>query len=105
VKNQLLLWQEQSVGVLMAGAFYQGMAATTIGRFGQVETSGLSVRPRAFLARIQSRRRTFPVFLSAIENEKVLGIVSIGDLVKWIISAHEETIYQLHHYIAGSYPA
>lgn len=31
----------------------------------------------------------------------LLGMISIGDLVKWIISSHEETIEQLHSYIAG----
>jgi CBS domain-containing protein len=42
--------------------------------------------------------------LPIVESEKVLGVVSIGDLVKWIISAHEETIEHLQHYIAGQYP-
>ncbi len=44
-------------------------------------------------------------YLPVTEDGVVLGVISIGDLVNWIISSHEDTIKQLHSYIAGSYPA
>ncbi len=34
---------------------------------------------------------------------RALGIVSIGDCVKWVITSHEKTIEQLHSYIAGQF--
>ena len=42
--------------------------------------------------------------LPVLDGERVAGVVSIGDLVNWIITAHEETIGHLQSYIAGNYP-
>ena len=40
-----------------------------------------------------------------VSQEAVIGMLSIGDLVNWIIRRQEEEIHHLHHYITGSYPA
>jgi CBS domain-containing protein len=39
--------------------------------------------------------------LPVLDGEKIVGIVSIGDLVNWIISAQHTTISQLQTYITG----
>jgi CBS domain-containing protein len=48
----------------------------------------------------ENRVRHLPV----VDGEQVIGIVSIGDLVNWIITAREATIGHLQSYIAGNYP-
>ena len=42
--------------------------------------------------------------LPVVEEGKVVGLVSIGDLVNWIISTQNAQIDQMAHYISGGYP-
>ncbi|MGV8961646.1 MAG: CBS domain-containing protein [Stenotrophomonas sp.] len=45
----------------------------------------------------EKRIRHLPV----VENEQVVGVISIGDLVKAVIEYQREQLDQLQHYIAG----
>ncbi len=47
----------------------------------------------------EKRIRHLPV----MEDGKIVGLVSLGDLVKWVIAAQDATISQLESYITGSY--
>ena len=46
----------------------------------------------------EKRIRHLPV----LENGRIVGMVSIGDLIKWVVTAQQETIRHLESYIAGT---
>lgn len=42
--------------------------------------------------------------LPVVDDGKLVGLVSIGDLVSWVMHSQRHTILQLQGYISGEYP-
>lgn len=48
----------------------------------------------------ENRVRHLPVR----DGGRIIGLISIGDLVKWVINAQRSALSQLEAYVAGGYP-
>jgi CBS domain-containing protein len=42
--------------------------------------------------------------LPVVDDDRLIGVISMGDLVRWVMQSQRNTIQQLHGYIAGEYP-
>jgi CBS domain-containing protein len=42
--------------------------------------------------------------LPVVDDERLVGLISMGDLVQWVMHSQRHTILQLQGYIAGEYP-
>lgn len=66
-----------------------------------VVSIGLDTTPREAMALVTERRvRHLPV----VVGRRIIGVVSIGDLVRCALDDREHEIAELHDYVAGRYP-
>ena len=87
--------------VILQGKSSKDTEVHTIMTRSPVTIAGSESVARSLQVMSEQRVRHLPV----VDDEgKVVGMVTIGDLVKWVISAQGAIISQLEGYIQGSYP-
>lgn len=65
----------------------------------------ITVRPKDSIGKcmqIMTERRIR--HLPVVDESMLVGLVSMGDLVRWVMTSQSHTILQLQGYIAGEYP-
>ncbi len=67
----------------------------------EVLSIALDTDPREAMALMTKRRvRHLPL----VTGRRIVGVVSIGDLVRWTLDEREHEIAELHEYVSGRYP-
>jgi CBS domain-containing protein len=62
---------------------------------------GLGVSPHEAMTLMTNRRvRHLPV----VHESRIVGVVSIGDMVRWMLHAREQEVEELRGYVVGQYP-
>ncbi len=70
-----------------------------------LSTPVISAGPNSSVEECMRLMTTYRVrHLPILDDQKLVGVISIGDLVNWTISAQSTAINQLQNYIAGQYP-
>lgn len=66
----------------------------------------ITITPRQAVDECMTRMTTHHFrHLPVVEDDQVIGMISVGDLVKWVIRGQKQAIEALEGYIVGSYPA
>jgi len=55
----------------------------------------------AMITITEKRHRHLPI----MEEGKLIGLISIGDITRWLVAAHKNENENLWHYITGTYPS
>ena len=87
--------------VVLKGRASKDTAVRTIMDTGVICVSPTDTVEKCMKIMSQHRIRHIPV----VAEDQVTGVISMGDLVTWVISAQKVMIDHLERYIAGSYPA
>jgi len=87
--------------VILAGRSSKDTAAGEIMSTGLVTVSPTDSVGHCLRVMTEHRVRHLPV----VAGGTVVGVLSIGDLVKQVIAEQEQTIDHLSSYIAGAYPS
>lgn len=55
----------------------------------------------AMITITERRHRHLPI----MDEGKLIGLISIGDITRWLVAAHKNENENLWHYITGTYPS
>jgi CBS domain-containing protein len=88
--------------VIEGGRDVTTTAVTSVMTSEIIAVSGSRTVEEAMAVMTQRRIRHLPVL---DEQQQIVGIVSIGDLTRWMIRDREFLIDQLYNYVVDQYPA